>query len=93
MKSFEIPQGFALVPEAWIEKYFSKAFWTDIEIPDINEAASFANVGIEKIKKDLNKVGCPLEQINEGARGRGNIKTFTKNSVEAYKHWLKNRNY
>lgn len=90
MSDFNIPQGFALVPEAWVEKYFSKAFWGDIEIPNINEAASFANVSTSKIRKDLNNIDCPLRQINKGGLGRANMKTFTKKSVEDYKNWLKN---
>lgn len=85
---FKIPEGFALVPVQWIEQFFTKAVWTGIEVPTIDEAANHAGVSVQKIKKDFKKYDCHLREVNSGKAGRGNKKTFTKQSVENYKKWI-----
>lgn len=38
---FKIPEGFALVPVQWMEQFFTKAVWTDVEVPTIDEAENY----------------------------------------------------
>lgn len=85
---FKIPEGYALVPKEWMEQFFNKVGWVDIETPNIKETADYVGVSVHKIKKDLNKIGCPLREVSSGGVGRGNMKKFAKQSVEQYKNWI-----
>lgn len=84
-----IPKGYVLVPESWAEKYFNKSFWTEIKEPKISEAAEYVGVGVEKIKKDLRNIDCPLRKSEKSRSGRGHQMKFHKWSVEEYKEWLR----
>ena len=86
-----IPAGYVLVPESWAERYFNKSFWSEIEEPKINEVAEYVGVGVEKIKKDLRNIDCPLRKSEKSRSGRGNQTKFHKWSVEEYKNWLRNK--
>ncbi|AZB01251.1 hypothetical protein EG359_17250 [Chryseobacterium joostei] len=86
-----IPDGYVLVPVAWAEKYFNKSFWSEIQEPNINEVAEYLGIGIEKIKKDLRNIDCPLRKSEKSRSGRGNKTKFHKWSVEEYKVWLRNK--
>ncbi|MGN7758899.1 hypothetical protein DRF60_14410 [Chryseobacterium elymi] len=84
-----IPEGYVLVPASWAERYFNKSFWTEIEVPRTNEVAEYVGVSVEKIKKDLRNIECPLRKAEKSKSGRGNQMKFHKWSVEEYKDWLR----
>lgn len=89
MNDLIIPKGYVLVPEKWAEMYFNKSFWKDITEPTISDTAEYIGVSVDKIKKDLKNIDCPLRKANKGSKGRGNQIKFIKHSVEAYRDWLK----
>lgn len=84
-----IPEGYVLVPAAWAERYFNKSFWSDIQEPTIKEISEYLQISVEKIKKDLRNIDCPLRRSQKGKSGRGNQSKFHKYSVEDYKDWIR----
>lgn len=72
----EIPEGYVLVPKEWAEKYFIRAEWNNVENPTISEVSNYLGISIDKIRKDLRKVCCPLRKSSSGGRGRGKEMTF-----------------
>ncbi|SHF16688.1 hypothetical protein [Chryseobacterium vrystaatense] len=88
-QELQIPQGYVLVPESWAEKYFNKSFWIDVKEPKVSEVSEYVGVSVEKIKKDLRNIECPLRKSEKSRSGRGNQMKFHKWSVEEYKEWLR----
>ena len=97
-----IPEGYMLVPKEQAEEYmwvpkklveqlFSDHGWQKIQEPTITETAEYLKISLEKIKKDLRKINCPLRKVSKGGKGRGNQITFIKSSVEIYKDWIKSK--
>ncbi|RLJ33881.1 hypothetical protein CLU97_3370 [Chryseobacterium sp. 7] len=86
---FIIPKGYVLVPDSWAEKYFNRSFWSDIQDPTIKEISEYLQISVEKIKKDLRNIDCPLRRSHKGKSGRGNQSKFHKYSVEEYKDWIR----
>lgn len=84
-----IPEGYVLVPVAWAERYFNRSFWSDIKEPTIKEISEYLEISVEKIKKDLRNIDCPLRRSHKGKSGRGNQSKFHKYSVEEYKEWIR----
>ncbi|KQR95177.1 hypothetical protein ASG01_04815 [Chryseobacterium sp. Leaf180] len=84
----KIPDGYCLVPLKWLEKQVLKDEWTEITEPKISQVSKHLGIGVDKIKKDLNKIGCPLRKSQPGGKGRGNEIRFFKPTVECYKGWL-----
>jgi hypothetical protein len=84
-----IPKGYCLVPESWVDKFFKKIGWIDVIEPTITEVSEYIGISPEKIKSDLNNIDCPLRQTYKGGKGRGNEKKFEKTSVELYQRWIK----
>lgn len=86
--AIEIPLGYCLVPEYLYKKFLKKIEWEDIVEPTINDVHNYLGISVEKIKKDLRNIDCPLRQTYKGGKGRGNEKKFYKESVDKYKIWL-----
>lgn len=86
-----IPEGYVLVPASWAERYFNRSFWLDIKEPTIKEISEYLEISVEKIKKDLRNIDCPLIRSQNGKSGRGNQTKFHKWSVEEYKDWLRTK--
>jgi len=85
----KIPEGYVLVPVIWAERYFNRSFWLDIQEPTIKEISEYLEISIEKVKKDLRNIDCPLRTSHKGKSGRGNQSKFHKYSVEEYKNWIR----
>lgn len=83
-----IPDGYTLVPTDLYNRFLKSIEWDDIETPDINDVSQYLGVSVEKIKKDLKKIDCPLRVFEKGGKGRGNVTKFFKQSVEHYKSWV-----
>lgn len=86
-----VPEGYVLVPKEWAEKYFTDRTWDELSEPTINETAQYLKISVDKIKKDLRSIYCPLRKTKIGAKGRGNQIKFLKSSVELYKNWLQQK--
>lgn len=84
-----IPDGYVLVPASWAERYFNRSFWSDIQEPTIKDISEYLEISVEKIKKDLRNIDCPLKMSHKGKSGRGNQSKFHKYSVEEYKNWIR----
>ena len=87
--NLNIPDGYVLVPKIWADKFFSKVGWDELKTPTISEAINYLGISIDKIRKDLHKLDCPLKKLSNGGKGRGNEIKFLKSSVEAYKDWIR----
>ena len=88
MQIIQIPEGYKaiIVPildAVSIIQY--KNEWDKIDMPTIQEVASYAKISTRQILLDLKKPNCPLLILNEGSKGRGRQKTFLKLSAEEYK--------
>ncbi|WP_395044604.1 hypothetical protein [Flavobacterium sp.] len=60
--------------------------WQTITEPTIKQVATYLNISVEKIKKDLKNPNCLLRVAKKGNKGRGNETTFIKSTVELYKN-------
>lgn len=85
---FKIPPGYRLVPEDLYQSVFTRLNWPDIDQPTISQVAKYLGITTHKIRKDVLLDECPLKVLYEGKPGRGNDRTFIKESVEDYKKWL-----
>ena len=85
-----IPPGYVLVPENVYQRFLKGLDWQYIEAPTMKDIHEYLGVGIDKIKKDIQKISCPLREIKTGGRGRGNEKKFFKETVDAYRIWIIN---
>lgn len=86
-----IPEGYVhlIVPKYVADKYFRNTMWDDVQEPKIGEVAQYLGISVDKIKKDLRNIDCPLRKSEKSRSGRGNQIKFHKWSVEEYKEWIK----
>ncbi|WP_265427850.1 hypothetical protein [Chryseobacterium sp. YIM B08800] len=83
-----IPEGYMLVPVDVYNRFFKNMDWVDTEEPTMSDVEKYLEISSSKIRSDMRNIDCPLKQTYKGAKGKGNQKRFTKESVEAYKKWL-----
>lgn len=90
MSVVNIPEGYQLIPNELYFKFFKRLEWEDIIEPTPEDVSKYLGIGIEKVKKDMQKPLCPLRKTKQGGKGRGNHVRFMKSTVEAYRIWILN---
>lgn len=86
-----IPEGYVhlIVPKYVADRYFRNTMWDEVAEPTIGEVSQYLGISVDKIKKDLKNINCPLRKSQKSKSGRGNQTKFFKHTVEEYKNWIK----